>query len=899
MQAFKNKQKWIIIALGSLVIAALLSVGLLVRALTQDTEVRSSVVTQAEHGQAMTEKEEEWLTGEEWQAYKEATDRIWELQTPYTDHKGYVKPDKVTEVLKAVGEHAGELTKAGILEEYGVSYTYGNVYMKFASGIPYIYQPPLEGVLSGPGPEKQIDINSLYVITYPVYDAKQNIETMEEIKKNGYIHALRQVDNTFENYTYTKELYFEEVTLEHIKKAFGPNRLLVWAGHGGYGYEIQGKEVKRVLLDTEIKTDTAAKLKGYQKDILSGRCTVVNGNLGLTAEFFRYYCKNMKDSFLLFGSCNVMRDRDFCQAFLDAGAAALLGFDNVVNSSYSDAILKSVLEIMCREDPLTGKYYIAAKALRMAKEIHGAVDPGIGAKPVLMGDEAWRLFEKEPEDVLEISGTVYETKAENKVVGNARIKLYTGMDTVLGETITDENGDFHFELTKEEIRSARIRVEAVGMSRREFVLGTLKKDSYWPIYLKDAMYVRGRVVVSGAKDEDKNSGVRVRICPIGTSGLKGESVTNMEGDFKVEVSKPGIYEVLFEKEGYTTVKRTVQITQRKKQAIVNITMQKPNKISILSVVDDVWEEPIPYRMIRIDGQGKTEFARDIRVQGSGANGLVKTGIDSGTHTITISSRDAKYLKPLKYLKASNYPEPVSWFKEISLKGGTTYVLGTIKIKADRSMELAIDGSQSGEKLSLSAKVYNNSMQAVWSGNVTELPGSIQTHRLPLGVYYVSVESKTHQIDAQEHDLVKMPDGNRGIRVELHACQDVEALRKDIPSRISIKLKQLDISTTPKVTPSPQATATPKATPSPQATVTPRVSPSPQATVTPRVTPSPQATVTPTAAPSPQATVTPKATPNPQTTVTPKITPGPQKIVKPSQSPSPQVTTPLTPAFIST
>jgi len=351
MQELRKKQRWFIVALGSLAVTALLSIGLFTGALKPDAFSEQSEVAAAEHIRTVaTEDSVQWLTDEEWQTFEKATDKFREIQTLYTDNNGYVKPDKLGDVLEAIGQYAKKLTQAGVLEKYRVSHEYCNVYMDFSSGIPCLYRPPLEGMLSGPGPEESMSITSLYRITYSGEDAKY----AEDWKKNYQpIKELEEIDKQFDNYTYTDKLYDGEITLETIKKAFGPNRIVYWTGHGSYDPEYGG-----ACLSTEIFL-TQQNAEYYKEDIAAGRIMVdaTTNEIFVTSRFFEAYCGNMENSLIMFTSCHVMKDEKFYQAFLNKGAAAVLGYDSVTRQDYADNINASVLLMMRDYNIGTENYY--------------------------------------------------------------------------------------------------------------------------------------------------------------------------------------------------------------------------------------------------------------------------------------------------------------------------------------------------------------------------------------------------------------------------------------------------------------------------------------------------------------------------------------------------------------
>jgi len=546
MRELCTKKLWFVMALGSLSMVLLLSIGLFTK--TKDRAGVAKAFREAPTENTVSKASEEGLTEEEWQIYQDAMAHIREIENAHTNDEGYVRPEHREEVLEFMEEYAGELKKEGVLLNYERNHTYGNVYMEFASGIPYLYQPSRKGTLSGPGPDEHMEIHSLCVIKYP-WLSEEDQEVMREHHKSGVPPALKWVEKKFKNYTYNTQLYYEQVTLDVIQSSFGPNQLIYWSGHGVY-HDLYG-----TILVTELMMDTKAKADALLPETEAGRLIISNGRIGLTYKYFQHYCGNMDNSLIILGSCHSMDSPRLSQTFLEAGASAVLGFSREVSADYGTSIAASVIRAMCKKNRNTGKYNTVSEALQMAKDGYGDTCPVDGAQPMLSGDANWRLREEDAENFWDLSGTVYQTNTEFQAVRGADVSVYDMAGKLIVRTETDAAGQFCFrDLDVENFKALRVVVTSEDSIRKKTLL--LSQDTNLIFYMKESKPLCGRVWVEGGDREDVKISVYNNAERFLTSAR-----TDGDGMFCVQAEGCGLYRLVFEKEGYKTVEQFVEVSE--------------------------------------------------------------------------------------------------------------------------------------------------------------------------------------------------------------------------------------------------------------------------------------------------------------------------------------------------
>lgn len=105
--------------------------------------------------------------------------------------------------------------------------------------------------------------------------------------------------------------------------------------------------VGEVILTGE-RVSIANKLT-YQADITAGRLIDVSGYWAITPSFITYYSGQMEDSIIYVSACEDAHDGSMAAAFRSQGAAAYIGYTEVVHTSFSNSHGISLFDYLTEE----------------------------------------------------------------------------------------------------------------------------------------------------------------------------------------------------------------------------------------------------------------------------------------------------------------------------------------------------------------------------------------------------------------------------------------------------------------------------------------------------------------------------------------------------------------------
>ncbi len=321
--------------------------------------------------------------------YFDISSEIENIELDFTETSGYIKNENIDATINKVGEYAKKLYENGKIKEYNI--TEGtSVWMKFHSGVEYVYIPP----------EKGCDSSSIetYQPCLSMYD-----ETAQEYSKLCVDGSAESIQNKFENYVFENNYDDKDVNLE-ILKSLGKKAINIWHGHGGYdskvhSFIITGEELNetRFLLDPIYYV----KKIGYTEDYLSGRivCTS-SGYIAVTSKFFDQYLDNINESIIYLGTCHSGQDDVLANVFISKGAQAVIANDETICTKYDLDMIDTIFAEMRKSSHSNGKYYTLKEALNIANDTNGHVCClEHNAKVKIFGNDSFRLSDdKAPED---------------------------------------------------------------------------------------------------------------------------------------------------------------------------------------------------------------------------------------------------------------------------------------------------------------------------------------------------------------------------------------------------------------------------------------------------------------------------------------------------------------------
>lgn len=336
--------------------------------------------------------ETEDLSTQDLRDYFDTTDQVEQAAQPYLDENGYVAPSETEALLDAVAAEAERQKTKGTIDAYEREDR--SVWMQLASGIQYVYLAPLENA-SSVGEETRMSI-----LTYEPFSRWWETERpMTNQGANGAAATdgvADQIASVFENYTFTDNYDDGEVTLDSLDR-LSDNQVVLWDGHGGFTSRSHSFIALGEQLDeTAFLWNPVYYLQNMEHtaDYLTGRilCTSMEDRIAIGSDYIETYVGSMENSLVYLGACETGKDAVFANAFLDKGAAAVVGNSDTVLTDYTQAMQREILTCMTQVNPATNQYYTLDEALQYAQEIHGDTDGAFGARVVIFGGSQAREY---------------------------------------------------------------------------------------------------------------------------------------------------------------------------------------------------------------------------------------------------------------------------------------------------------------------------------------------------------------------------------------------------------------------------------------------------------------------------------------------------------------------------
>ncbi len=306
----------------------------------------------------------------------EKIDDIEKLDDEFAGN-GFVDPDDREKVLSIIEKEAISLMNEGIVIEERKSDDH--VYMRFNSGLEYIYTPPQEGV--------KATSKELSVYTYqPFADEEKEMHLPTEQMDN----VASFIDESFDDIIFADNIDDGRTNRQNVKDYFSVDQVIIWDGHGGFD------EVIGAYLLTGEAWSRVPDLAGLEPGLILTN----DGVLAISADFFdnSFGVGSLNNTLIILNACHTAQYTDtkkLAQTLLNKGATAVVGFSDTVKLGYANNVVEYMLEKMCQVDEDTNDYYTAYDALCYAAGAYGIDDSiqynGIGAAPVYFGDTSYRF----------------------------------------------------------------------------------------------------------------------------------------------------------------------------------------------------------------------------------------------------------------------------------------------------------------------------------------------------------------------------------------------------------------------------------------------------------------------------------------------------------------------------
>lgn len=281
------------------------------------------------------------ITKRTYKQYREYHNQFMNIEKKYLDKDGYVNPEDFSDMFDKVEKVVKEGIEEGIIKAYHREDD--NIYMKFTSGIGYVFVPEQEEVLSNN------DTKGKIVTIEPTSDnwatKFQNKQVLKKIKKHvntmdsawPHDNAEMIVRGFPKKYQYDQKKDSWEndtVTVEKLKE-LGKYKTIIFEGHGGYNSEIHS------YLVTDEADESFQKFEKYEKQMERDELVVTSffnvnggGQYAVTNKFFDRYLDKMDHAMVFLGACSSGADDTLAQSFLKKGADVVLAYSDTTNMAY-------------------------------------------------------------------------------------------------------------------------------------------------------------------------------------------------------------------------------------------------------------------------------------------------------------------------------------------------------------------------------------------------------------------------------------------------------------------------------------------------------------------------------------------------------------------------------------
>lgn len=289
--------------------------------------------------------------------YSQINGQALALEERYSTEKGYVPTESIPSLLKELEMLAKSYKDEGILESYELQEY--SVFMKFKSGVGYLYIPTNPDLLS--------DDKFGSILTMEPYASSPEFITQYILGGKSPDKAAQNIANALPD-LYSFEHNYDELLIKDIKNLEG-NKIIIWYGHGGFVSEYGP------VLGTSVSSRNQAALSKYSQEL--SNCEMLLGK-----DCFclcpSYFDKNIKDealdgSLIYLAACESARDNRLANVFLSKGAQLVVGNTRSIFTRYNLYMMYDFMTALTNQYN-DMSYWTAEDALQFAKDKNGEKD---------------------------------------------------------------------------------------------------------------------------------------------------------------------------------------------------------------------------------------------------------------------------------------------------------------------------------------------------------------------------------------------------------------------------------------------------------------------------------------------------------------------------------------------
>lgn len=297
-------------------------------------------------------------TLELYQHYTEINNQALKIEEKYADD-GSVSKDQLPELLKELSALAEQYKRQGILESYNVEET--SIFMKFKSGVGYLYIPTNKDIMSGD--------QTGYILTIEPYATSAEFLSQYILGGKSPDKAAEEIAASLPKlYIFDRAHNQDGFGIEDVGQ-LGNNKIIIWYGHGGYIQEYGS------VLGTSVSIKDKTALSMYAEELKNGEVILGKDCFCLCPSYLDKHIADdtLKGSMVYLAACESGRDNRLADVFFRKGATLVVGNTRSVFTRYNLYMMYDFLTALTNTYD-DGTYWTAEDALQYAKDENGEKD---------------------------------------------------------------------------------------------------------------------------------------------------------------------------------------------------------------------------------------------------------------------------------------------------------------------------------------------------------------------------------------------------------------------------------------------------------------------------------------------------------------------------------------------
>ena len=339
--------------------------------------------------------------------------------------------DVTEETVNAVAKKVEELKNSGDVKDYTIGEN--SVTMTLKDGLPVIYKLSSDDEYDGASGEINIMTFEPYKGTLSTPELNADMDNASD--GDAELIALRDT-----HFKFTGNYDLADVTLDKIHE-ISKAGIMIWIGHGLYDERLGSS-----LCTGEVVS--VMSLYTYSYLLANGSVTAIadpNGmRLGITGGYVKNELKDLNGSLIYLIACHSGQDMvdnidsgyPLAKAFIDNGAAAVVGTTGAVKCNYSHKFTMALFDRLTTISE--GEYFTLSEALAYAKSVVGATDANNTEFMIFPQESAVANNFRLSAEYGGMDGSIRDSLT-NAPIPNALVRIYLD-GALVDSTRTDDEG---------------------------------------------------------------------------------------------------------------------------------------------------------------------------------------------------------------------------------------------------------------------------------------------------------------------------------------------------------------------------------------------------------------------------------------------------------------------------